>query len=484
VAVLAAVVLLWKPWGTRGKPVAPSRPEIKSLAVLPLENLSQDPAHEYFADGMTEELIAKLSKISALRVISRTSVMQYKGMKKSLPEIAQDLKVDAVVEGSVLRSGDRVRINARLIEAAGDRQMWAESYERDLRDVLSLQSDVASAIVREIRVQVAPGESSQLASKGPVDPEAYQLSLQGRVAFSRITPESLARAAEYFNLAIAKDPKYAPAYAGLADSYIQLAGRVRPARETMPKARTAIERALELDPNLGEGYSSLGQVKLFYEFDWEGAGNEFRRALEKNPGSALVHQTNGLFLSAQGRTAEALAEAARVLDLDPLSSSSSCLRVRLLYYARQYDQSIDQYRKTLAADPTVAGFCTFAIFALQKKSLFDEAIAEAKRISEASPNEMLPKAALARTYGVMGNTEEARKAVGAMADLSKRRYISEYDFAVANSGWNREETLRWVEKAYEARTGLLIYARVDSVFDDLQSDPRFQDLVRRIGIPQ
>jgi tetratricopeptide (TPR) repeat protein len=191
-----------------------------------------------------------------------------------------------------------------------------------------------------------------------------------------------------------------------------------------------------------------------------------------------------LFLSAQGRTAEALAEAARVLDLDPVSSSSGCLRVRLLYYARQYDLSIDQYRKTLAADPTVAGFCTFAIFALQQMSQFDEAIAVAKRISEASPNEILPKAALARAHGVMGSTKEARAAIQAMEDLSKRRFISEYDFAVANSGWNREDTLRWLEKAYEGRAGLLVYARVDSLFDDLRSDPRFQGLVARVGIPQ
>lgn len=483
--LLAGALLLWKPWAARQKPAAAaaSRPEIKSLAVLPLENLSQDPAHDYFADGMTDELIGKLSKISALRVISRTSAMRYKGMKKSLPEIARELQVEAVVEGSVLRSGERVRINARLIDVAGDRQMWAESYEGDLKDVLSLQSDVASAIVREVRVQVAPEETSQLASRGPVNPEAYQLSLQGRVAFLRFTPESLARAAEYFHLAIAKDPGYAPAYTGLADSYIQLAGRVRPPLEVMPKARLAIEKALELDPNLGEAYASLGQVKLFYEFDWEGAGREYRRALEKSPGSALVHQTNGLFLSAEGKTQEALAEAGRVLDLDPVSTSSGCLRVRLLYYARQHDQAIEQYRRTLSADPTVAGFCAFAIFAYQQKGRFEEAVAVAKRISEASPNEMLPRAALARSYAVMGNRSEAAKVVRGMEELSKRRFISEYDMAVANTGWNPDAALGWLEKAYEVRTGLLVYARVDSVFDDLRSDPRFQEIVRKTGIP-
>ena len=482
VALLAGALVLWKPGAARSRPAAPtSRPEIKSLAVLPLENLSQDPKQEYFADGMTDELIARLSKISALRVISRTSAMRYKGSKKSLPEIARDLQVDTVVEGSVLRSGDRVRINARLIDST-ERQMWSESYDRQLRDVLSIQSDVASAIAREIRVKVAPEESSQLASKGPVDPEAYQLYLQGRVAFSRFTPESLTAAVEYFNRAIANDPEYALAYAGLADSYIQLAGRARPPREAMPKARLAIERALSIDPNLAEGYASLGQVKLFYEFDWSGAGTEFQRALERNPGSALIHQTNGLYLSAQGRTAESLAEAGRVMDLDPVSASSGCLRARLLYYARRYDESIEQYEKTRTADPNVAGFCAFAIFAYQKKGRFEEAVAAARRISEASPNEMLPRAALARSYGVTGNRDEAQKAVQAMLDLRKRRFISEYDFAVAHSGWDKEGTLRWLEKAYQGRTGLLVYAKVDSVWDDLHSDPRFQELVRRIGI--
>jgi len=483
--LLAGALLLWKPWGAGEKPAAAaaSRPEIKSLAVLPLENLSQDPAHEYFADGMTDELIAKLSKISALRVISRTSAMHYKGLKKPLPEIARDLRVDAVVEGSVLRSGDRVRINARLIEVAADRQMWAESYERDLRDVLALQSDVAGAIVRETRVKVAPGESSRLASQGPVNPEAYQLYLQGRTSFGRMTPDSLRKSAEYFNLAISKDPGYALAYAGLADSYIQLAGRLLPPHEVMPKARTAIQRALELNESLGEGHSSLAQVKLFYEYDWEGARAEYDRALEMTPGSALIHQMNGLFLSSQGRAEESLAEAKRALDSDPVSSSSGCMRARLLYYARQYDQAILQYRKTRDTDPTATGSCTWAIFAFHKQSRFAEAIAAAKQSIDVSPNEMLPRAALARAYGISGKKDEAEKVLQSLRDLSTRRFVSEYEFAVANSGWNPEDALAWLGKAYQGRVGMLVYLRVDSVFDDLRSDPRFQDLVARIAIP-
>jgi eukaryotic-like serine/threonine-protein kinase len=482
-AALLAGFVLWKSGAARSKAPTPvPAPEIRSLAVLPLVNVSQDPAQEYFAEGMTDELISKLSRISALRVISRTSVMRYKGSKKSLPEIARDLRVDAVVEGSVLPSKDRVRINARLLDA-NERQMWSESYDRDLRDILSIQSDVASAIAREIRVKVAPEESSQLASGGPVDPEAYQLYLQGRVAYSRFTPESIARAAEYFNRAIAEDPGYALAYAGLADAEIQLAGRLRPPRETMPKAREAVEKALSLDPNLAEGYASLGQVELFYDFDWKGAATHYRRAVEGNPGSSVVQNANALFLAAQGKTEESVASADRILEIDPVSSSAGCLRTRLLYYARRYDDAIEQYTKTQAADPTVAGFCTFAIFAYQQKARFDDAIEVAKRISEATPNEMLPHAALARSYGLMGDRAEAEKVVRAMLELSKRRFISEHDFALANSGWNREETLRWLEKGYQARAGLLVYMGVDSVWDDLRSDRRFQDVAKKLGIP-
>ncbi len=482
-ALLVGAFALWKSGVLRRRSGEGSLPDIRSLVVLPLANLSHDPVQDYFADGMTDELIAKLSNISALRVISRTSAMHYKGLKKSLREIARELDVDAVVEGSVLRSNNRVRINARLILVPSERQMWADGYERDLRDVLALQNDVAGAIVREIRVKVGPREHSQLASQATVNPEAYPLYLQGRMSFGRFTPDSLTQAAEYFNLAIAKDPGYALAYAGLADSYIQLAGRLRPPNEVMPKARGAIERALALNEGLGEAHSSLAQVKLFYEFDWGAAREEFRRALEMNPGSALIHQMNGLFLSSQGRSEESLAEARRALASDPVSSSSNCLLSRVLYYARQYDQAIQQYRKTMETDPTATGSCTWAIFAFHKRSLFPEAIAAAKRAVDVSPNEMLPRAALARGYGLSGNKAEAEKVLQSLEDLSKRRFVSEYEFAVAHSGWNPEASLSWLEKAYQGRVGMLVYLKVDSVFDELRADPRFQDIVRRVAIP-
>src|SRR5262249_44639543 len=271
--------------------------------------------------------------------------------------------------------------------------------------------------------------------------------------------------------------------AGLADTYIQLAGRLAAPTEAMPKAKTSIERALKLDESLGEAHSSLAQVRLFYDFDWEGARAEFRRALELNPRSALIHQMNGLFFAAQGKAAEALSESARVSEFDPVSPSSGCVRERLPYYARRYDDAIELYRKTLETDPTVAGHCTWSSFAFQKVSQWPEAVAAAKRAAEASPNEMLPRAALARAYGSMGNTEEARRVLSEMHQLAKRRFISEYDFAAAYSGWDPENCLAWLEKGYDGRVGLLVYLNVDSIFDDLRSNPRFQTLVRRLNIP-
>ena len=256
-----------------------------------------------------------------------------------------------------------------------------------------------------------------------------------------------------------------------------------PPREVMPKARRAIERALKPDPTLGEGHASLAQVKLFYEFDWQGAHEEFRRALAMNPRSALINQMNGLFLSAQGQSEEALARSARALEFDPVSTSSACLRARLLYYAREFDQAILPYRRAVETDPTVAGHCTWSGLAFQPLSRFPESIAAARQAGEASPNEMLPRAVLARAYGITGNKAEAQEVLNHFREVSKRRFISEYDFAVANSGWNSEESLAWLEKGYQNRAGLLVYLRVDPAFDGLRSDPRFQDLVRRIGIP-
>ena len=485
-ALLLAGVLIFllRPGAWRRSSFAPAGPpRIQSLVVLPLENLSGEPTQDYFTDGMTDELIARLAKIAALRVISRTSAMRYKGSKKSLPEIARELEVDAVVEGSVLRSRDRVRINVELIHAPSDRQLWAEGYERDLRDVLALQSEVASAIVREIRIKVAPEEQTQLARARPVTPEAYELYLRGRASWNRLTPESLQEAVRYFQQAIEKDKEYALAYTGVADSYVQLAGRVVPPAEAMAKAKSAALRALELNDSLGEVHASLAQVKLFYDFDWPGAGAEFKRATQLNSGNSVVHQTHGLFLSSAGRFDEALAEADRALELDPLSTSAGCIRGRLLYYARRYDEAIAQYKKTLELDPNSAGSCAWLGYAYLETSRLPEAAAAARQAMDASPNEAQGPAVLVRAYVRMGRKAEAQKVLQQLLQKSRRQFVSPYNLAVAYIGSDNEKALRRLEEACREPAGILVFLNADPAFDGLRSDLRFQDLVRRIGIP-
>ena len=485
VVVLVALLVALNVGGWRGRMLGrASSPRIESLAVLPLENLSGDPEQEYFAEGMTDELITDLAKIGALRVISRTSVMRYKGRKERLPEIARELGVDALVEGAVVRSGDRVRVTANLVQAVPERHLWAQAYERNLRDVLTLQNDVASAIAREIQIQLTPQEQAHLAKPRSVSPEAYETYLKGEYYRYRSTPESLSKAINYFEQAIAKDPSYAQAYARLASCYVNLAGRLLPPKEAMPKANAAAVRALGLDPNLGVGHASLGNVKLFYEFDWAGAEREYKRALELDPGDPGIHVLVGNYLIAQGEAEQSTKEYSRARELDPLSVGRRCSEGRGLYYAHQYDRAIERYRAALEMDPKFVGHCIWLGLAYEQKGMMGQAIAEIQRVISASPNETLPRAALARVYGLMGQKEDAHRLIRQLTELSKKRYVSPYDLAVAYTGLDdRSRALTWLEKGYEEHAGLLVYANVDAVFDGLRSDPRFQGLLRRIGLP-
>ena len=332
-----------------------SSPRIQSLVVLPLENLSNDPEQEYFADGMTDQLITNLAQISALKVISRTSAMRYKGTKKSLPEIARELHVDAVVEGAVMWVGGRVRISAQLIEAPTDYHLWAASYERDLRDVLSMQEEVTRAIASEIRVNLSAQEQARLASTRPIDPEAYRLYLKGRYYWNKRSLEGFQKAIEYFQQATAKDPAYALAYVGLADTYTYFSFfDVVPPREAMPKAKAAAARALEIDNRLGEAHVSLGYVSYMYDWDWPAAGKHFEQALTLNPAYSRAHTFYPFYLSSLGRSEEALAVAKRSLDLDPASPAVNHSLAVQFYFARQFDQAIEQAHKTLELDPNFA----------------------------------------------------------------------------------------------------------------------------------
>ena len=484
--VILAVVFGFDLGGVRHRLVGePSVPRIQSIAVLPLENLSKDPEQEYFADGMTDELITNLAQISALRVISRTSAMQYKGTKKSLSEIARELRVDAVVEGTVMHSGDRVRITAQLIEASTDHHLWAASYDRDLQNVLSMQEEVTRAIVSEVRVKLTAQEQARLASMHPINPEAFQLWLKGRYYWYKLNPEGLQKAIEYFQQALEKDPAYAPAYAGLADSYNLLAFfNVFPPREVMPKAKAAAVKALELDDDLAEAHVSLGWAGFTYDLDWPAAGKHFERAIVLNPAYPLAHSYYSLYLGALGRPEEGLTEAKRALDLDPVSPAINHYVVVQLYLARRFDEAIEQCRKTLELDPSFTPVHGTLAEVYSAKGMYREALAEYEEYSALSGGSPRSTAFVGYAHARLGQRSQAFRVLEQLRAASKQKYVPALSFAIVYVGLGeKDQAFLWLEKAYDERTNSLAYLKVQATWDPLRSDPRFADLVRRIGLP-
>ena len=463
----------------------PSSPKIQSLVVLPLENLSKDPEEEYFTDGMTDQLITNLTQISALKVISRTSAMRYKGTKKSLPEIARELHVDAVVEGAVMWVGGRVRISAQLIEAPTDHHLWAASYERDLRDVLSMQEEVTRAIVGEIRVKLTAQEQARLANSHPINPGAYQLYLKGRYHWNKRSMEGFQKAIEYFQLAAAKDPTYALAYVGLADTYTYFSFfDVVPPREAMPKAKAAAARALEIDNHLGEAHVSLGYVSYMYDWDWAAAGKHFERALTLNPAYSRAHTFYPFYLSSLGQSEEALAVAKRSLDLDPASPAVSHSLTVQLYLARQFDQAIEQSHKTLELDPNFAiSYATLGEVYISK-GMYREGLPTLETYYALSRGRAMSLALLGHAHARLGERSQALRILDQLEAASKERYTPAVSFAAVYAGLGeKDQAFAWLEKAYEERTSRLSYLKVEPLWDPLRSDPRFADLVRRIGLP-
>ena len=484
--VVLAVVFGFDLGGVRHRLVGePSVPRIQSIAVLPLENLSKDPEQEYFADGMTDELITNLAQISALRVISRTSAMQYKGTKKSLSEIARELHVDAVVEGTVMRAGDRVRIRAQLIEASTDRHLWAASYDRDLRNVLSMQEEVTRAIVSEVRVKLTAQEQARLANMHPINPEAYQLYLKGRYFWYKLKPEAMQKATEYFQQALEKDPAYARAYAGLADSYNILAFfSVFPPREVMPKAKAAAVKALELDDNLAEAHVSLGWAGFTYDLDWPAAGKHFERAVVLDPAYPLAHSYYSLYLGALGRSEESSTEAKRALDLDPVSPAILHYVVVQLYLASRFDEAIEQCRKTLELDPSFTPVHGTLGHVYAAKGMYREALAEYEKFATLSGGSSGSTAFVGYAHARLGQRSYAFRVLDQLRAASKQRYVPALSFAIVYVGLGeKEQAFMWLEKAYDERTNSLAYLKVTAWWDPLRSDPRFADLVRRIGLP-
>ena len=462
-----------------------SSPKIQSLVVLPLENLSKDPEEEYFTDGMTDQLITNLTQISALKVISRTSAMRYKGTKKSLPEIARELHVDAVVEGAVMWVGGRVRISAQLIEAPTDHHLWAASYERDLRDVLSMQEEVTRAIVSEIRVKLTAQEQARLANSHPINPEAYQLYLKGHYHWNKRSLDGFQKAIEYFQQATAKDPAYALAYVGLADTYIYFSFfDVVPPREAMPKAKAAAARALEIDNRLGEAHVSLGYVSYMYDWDWPVAGKHFEQALTLNPAYSRAHTFYPFYLSSLGRSEEALAVAKHSLDLDPASPAVSHSLAVQLYLARQFDQAIEQSHKTLELDPNFAiSYATLGEVYVSK-GMYREGLPTLKKYSALSRGRAMSLALLGYAHARLGERSEALRILEQLEAASKERYTPAVSFAVVYAGLGeKDQAFAWLEKAYGERTSRLGYLKVEPLWDPLRTDLRFADLLRRIGLP-
>jgi len=488
--LLAAILIGFNAGGSRDLLLGRARaPQIRSLAVLPLENLSRDPEQEYFADGMTDAVITDLAKISALRVISRTSVMRYKRTQKSVPEIAKELNVDAVMEGSIERSGNRVRITAQLIRAATEQHLWAEAYDRDLHDVLVVQEEIAKSIAREVRIQLTPREQALLTKGHSVDPEAYELYLKGRYFWNKRTQESTDRAIALFHQAIEKDPGYASAYSGLADCYILFGisfdvGSLSP-DQAISQAKAAAEKAIQLDSTLAEGHNSLAYTKLLFDRDWAGSEAEFKRALELNPGYASAHHWYAHLLIASGRQEEALAESKRALNLDQLSS---ILTVHLGWhyiYARQYDLALVQLRKALELDPNYSLAHWYLGWIYEAQGKYSEALQAMHKAQEHLQGNTALVADIAHVYAMSGDTVAASKVLGQLNDSRARRYVSAFEIALIYSALGRRnEALQWLEKAYTERSDMLIYLNVDPRLDSIRSDPRFADLARRVGPSQ
>jgi len=489
--IFLIVIVLAASFGFRYLPrpsvaVAPQG-RMTSLVVLPFENLSADKDQAYFADGMTDELIAHLAKIRSLRVISRTSSMEYKGTHKALSQIARDLNVDSVVEGTVLRSGDRVRITAELVQVATDRHLWAETYESQLGDILTLQSHVASAIVNEIRVKLTPEDQVRLATTRPVSTQSYENYLKGRYYWNKRSQEGLTKAIDYFQLAIEKDPNYALAYAGLADCYSIIGSAIVgtvPASGVAPKARAAALKSLELDDTLAEAHTSLATVRFNYDWDWNAAASGFRRAVELNPSYATAYQRNSLYLMSMGRTSESIAEMNRAHDLDPLSISMNFSLGWRLYMAREYDQAIEQLRNTIDMDPAFVLPHLVLGQAYEQKKAYDQAIAELRRATELSLGSPPVLAALARTLAVSGRITEARNLLEQL-QLSKRQYVSPFYVAIVYAGLGENErALDWLEKAYADHSNAIVFLKVDPQLDTLRSYPRFHELQRKLRLPE
>ena len=461
-----------------------SIPGKQMLAVLPFENLSEDRTQEYFNDGLTEEMITQLSRLNPERlgVIARTSAMNYKGTKKSIKEIGAELGVAYVLEGSARRALGRVRIAAQLIQVRDETHLWAQTYERSLLDILKLQSEVARAIAREIRVKLTPREERRLAASSAVSPQAYEAYLKGRHLWNRRTEDGMRKSIAHYEQAIRLYPQYAMAYAGVADSYVMLACRgMVPAKDTFRKAKDAARKAIDLDNELGEAHGSLAHVRL-HDWDWEGLEADFERAIDLNPAQAIVYYWYGEFLMSRGRPEEAIAVTQKAQQTDPLSPVIGSSLAMILYLARRYDQAAVVLERTREINPDhFLPHLRMGLVRIQQRK-YDQAILELKAAVSLSDQSTETLAALAMAYAAAGKKKPAQQILAKLQQLAGKRYVLPYNVAkIHAAGADRDKAFEWLERAYEGGNPDLIELNSEPIFDGLRGEPRFSDLMRRIG---
>jgi TolB-like protein/DNA-binding winged helix-turn-helix (wHTH) protein/Tfp pilus assembly protein PilF len=485
--LLAALLLAFMTFTTKGGAWRELRlgtpdPQIRSIVVLPLESLSHDHEQEYFADGMTEALISDLSQISALRVISRTSAMHYKGTKKTLPEIAKELNVDGVVEGSVVRSGNQVRITAQLLQARSDQHVWGEIYNRELGDVLKLQSDVAQAIAGQVRAQLTPQQQARLNSAAMVNAAAFEIYLKGRhFAFKKFTVPDITKAQSSYREAIRLDPRFTLAYVGLADTYRTLGDfRALSPQEANNNAKKAIQKALELDPRLGEAHTTLGTLSWRYDWDWATAEKEFRRSLELNPNYAHGHIYLAIFLGWKGNRSEALAEMAKARELDPFCPGDEMI----YYHLRDYQPMMEAGLRDVTSNPDNWLGHYFLAVAYEGSGKVEAGIPEYQKAVELSGGDADATAALAHAYAVSGQKTRAENILRDVLRQSGDSYVSPYLIATMYGGLgDKNRAFEFLQKAYDERSSDLPYfLNADLRIDSLRSDPRFAGLLKKMQL--
>ena len=485
--ILGGLLLLLNVDNLRTRIFARSRPlEIHSIAVLPLQDLSSDPKQEYFSDGMTDELITNLAKFSKLRVISHTSVERYKGAKLPLPEIARQLGVDVVVEGKVLRSGDRVRITAQLIDARSDTLLWAESYERGLQDILALQDELAADITKKIRGKLNVDGQSRSSSARPVDAATNEAYLKGRYFYGKLSADGFKEALKYYQEAAARDPNCAPAYVGIGSSYEGLGiwQELRP-RDAAAKSRAALEKALALDDTLGEAHAILGHVDFLWEWDWAAAEAEYKRALELGPPSSMIQIRYAIFLASMGRSSEAIQQMQEAHSLDPVSLLSNDLFGFVYYLSHDYDHAIDQYKKTLALYPDADAVHVYLARSYELKGMMPEAFGEYQRQERLTGSTEAELTAQRKVFEKSGWNGFWRRKLETDLEDSKRRYIPAAWFAELYERLGaRDKSFELLEKAYQDREHAMAFIKAEPMLAPLHEDSRFQAILHRMNFPQ